>query len=382
MGNEMALSVHDAFQLGLKHQTAGRLEEAEAIYRQVLDNVPDHAASLHYLGIVRFKQGDVDDALALVKRSVDLRPRDANFLQNMGGMLKDLGRHAEAIGLLEAAVEDDADNFAALSNLCSTLHAMEDDDRAAGYGQAALEAKDRDAFAVYAEKYGEPKLECWPKRFEASDRRKNIISFSLWGTDAYYIEGAIENAFLARHIYPEWMCRFYVDASIPKDVIERLVQLGAQVIQFNEASRDNYGLFWRFFVANDPTVDRFLCRDCDCRLNVKERVAVEEWIESNQCFHIMRDSVIHSELILAGMWGGIAGVLPDIREKSEEYYRSYGDRWADQHFLREEIWPLIKPYSLTHDSHYELGNSKPFPRYGTIPRPGHVGGSVARKQQA
>lgn len=379
MTQELALSIDEAFQMALNHQTAGRLDVAETIYRQLLAAVPDHAPSLHFLGIVRFKLGDADEALRLVKRSVELRPRDANFLQNLGGMLKDLDRHDEAIQLLRTAVQDDPDNFAALSNLCAALHAMGEDDEAIRWGQAALEAKDRNAFQTYTKKHGPPALDCWPKRFQSEDRRKNVIAFSLWGTDAYYIDGALENAYLARHIYPEWMCRFYVGPEISRSVIDRLIQAGSQVIQFKEPPHGNFGLFWRFFAANDPTIDRFLCRDCDCRLNVKERVAVEEWIESNQCFHIMRDNVIHTELILAGMWGGVAGLLPDIQSLSLQYHASCGDRWTDQHFLREEIWPLIKPYSLTHDTYYELANCKPFPRYGTIPRPGHVGGSVPRQ---
>ena len=106
---------------------------------------------------------------------------------------------------------------------------------------------------------------------------------------------------------------------------------------------------------------------------------MEEWIASGQAFHVLRDNVIHTELILAGMWGGVAGVLPDIRTQSETYVRKSGGRWADQHFLRETIWPLIKPYSLTHDAFYSLGNSRPFPRFGTLPRPLHVGGSTPRR---
>jgi hypothetical protein len=192
------------------------------------------------------------------------------------------------------------------------------------------------------------------------------------------MDGALENAFLAKHLFPEWMCRFYVDAGIPQAVIDGLVARGSQVVQFREPVKGNYGLFWRFFVANDPAVDRFLCRDCDCRLNVKERVAVEEWIDSGECFHVMRDNVVHTELILAGMWGGVTGVLPNLEQKSREYIRTSGERWADQHFLREEIWPLIKEHTLTHDSYYVLGNTRPFPRFGTLPRPAHVGGSTPR----
>ena len=35
------------------------------------------------------------------------------------------------------------------------------------------------------------------------------------------------------------------------------------------------GMFWRFLVADDPTVDRFIIRDSDSRLNARERFAVE-----------------------------------------------------------------------------------------------------------
>ena len=90
---EVALTINDAFQMGLSHQMAGRLDEAESIYRQVLAAAPEHASSLHYLGIVRFKRGDAEEALRLMKQSVALRPRDASFLQNLGGLLKDLKRH-------------------------------------------------------------------------------------------------------------------------------------------------------------------------------------------------------------------------------------------------------------------------------------------------
>jgi tetratricopeptide (TPR) repeat protein len=330
------------------------------------------------LGVLHFKRGDADEAVRLMKRSLELKPDDPNFMQNLGGMLNELGRRDEAIRLLEEAVERDPENFTALSNLCTTLHDLGADDLAQKYGQRSIEAKDRQACQAFAEKYGEVRLACQPRPFDPTDRRKNLIAFSLWGTDRYYISGAIENASLAKHLYPEWMCRFYVDVSIPRSVIEQLVGHGANVVQFREPVRGNYGLFWRFFAANDTAADRFLCRDCDCRLNVKERVAVEEWIASNQCFHILRDNVIHTELILAGMWGGVTGVLPDLEKKSKEYIQNYGERWADQHFLREEIWPLIKDHALTHDAYYRLGNSQPFPRFGTLPGKAHVGGSTPR----
>ena len=53
------------------------------------------------------------------------------------------------------------------------------------------------------------------------------------------------------------------------------------------------GMFWRFMVASDPTVDRYIIRDVDSRLNARDRIAVEDWIQSGYAVHTMRDHVNH-----------------------------------------------------------------------------------------
>ena len=42
---------------------------------------------------------------------------------------------------------------------------------------------------------------------------------------------------------------------------------------------------------NDPTVGRFLVRDCDARLSVAETDLVRQWIDSGYPFHAVRDHV-------------------------------------------------------------------------------------------
>ncbi len=42
-----------------------------------------------------------------------------------------------------------------------------------------------------------------------------VISFSLFGGDRRYTAGAEENVLLARHVYPGWVSRFYVDDTVP-----------------------------------------------------------------------------------------------------------------------------------------------------------------------
>ena len=46
------ITIEQAMQIALGHHQAGRLAEAEAIYRQVLAQFPDHADALHLLGVL------------------------------------------------------------------------------------------------------------------------------------------------------------------------------------------------------------------------------------------------------------------------------------------------------------------------------------------
>lgn len=51
-------------------------------------------------------------------------------------------------------------------------------------------------------------------------------------------------------------------------------------------------------------------RDVDSRLSARDRMAVEEWIQSGEPFHVLRDHPAHCGWpINAGMWGGVKGAL-------------------------------------------------------------------------
>ena len=158
---------------------------------------------------------------------------------------------------------------------------------------------------------------------------------------------------MSKEIYPEWTCRFYLDDSVPDHVKERLKGHGAQVIEVNEEQKKISGLFWRFFVMDDAGVDFFLIRDADSLISYKEKAAVDEWVQSSKWFHTMRDYFTHTELILAGMWGGCVGIFHHIEKMIVEYLQ-HGDfltnRVADQHFLRHCIWTTVEQNLLSHDS--------------------------------
>lgn len=191
---------------------------------------------------------------------------------------------------------------------------------------------------------------------------KKIISFSLYGNNPKYCQGAIENAKLCPIIYPGWIMRLYYDYTVPKHYIDELKKLDVELYDMTNKEIPNFGVFWRFFVNDDPQVERFIVRDTDSRLNKREKDAVDEWISSNKSLHIMRDHPQHGVLILAGTWGLKSDKNLNMKNeildflKDKEYYR-YGD---DQIFLIK-IHRRYKLDTICHDDFFDFPNNKPFP---------------------
>ena len=184
-----------------------------------------------------------------------------------------------------------------------------------------------------------------------------VIAFSLWGDDTRYTLGALQNASLAKLVYPDWVCRFYVGKSTPEHIVDLLSEFNnVEIIPMKEEGSWT-GMFWRFEAAADPKIEALIVRDCDSRLWFREKVAVDEWLESGKHFHIMRDNHQHGTEILGGMWGVLGGVLPDMKKWIASYDK--GDFWqVDQNFLKDIVYPEVKAKAFVHDEFFE---NKPFP---------------------
>jgi hypothetical protein len=190
-------------------------------------------------------------------------------------------------------------------------------------------------------------------------KKQNIISFSLWGDNPKYVDGAFENAKLVDKIYPGWQMRLYCDNTVDIELLKILhTEYNVDVRQVNNNRGSLYGAYWRFFVNDDINVDYYIIRDLDSRLNLREKAAVDEWLSSTKNFHIMRDHPHHTFPIQAGMWGGKANLF-SIMELINKHatYNQYG---CDQFFLADYIYPMIKLDSVVHDPFFE---NKPFPKH-------------------
>jgi hypothetical protein len=188
--------------------------------------------------------------------------------------------------------------------------------------------------------------------------KKKVIAFSLFGENPRYLRGALHNILMAAEIYPDWICRFYIDGTVSKEFIETAKSHGSEFIICADNQSLANKLGWRFAVANDSTVGYFMVRDADSVVNPRERTAVTEWLASDYYFHVMRDWWTHTELILAGMWGGVAGVLPSVNALSKKYISSVMDTPnADQIFLRDVIWPYVRQSVCIHDRYFDVAGA-------------------------
>jgi len=165
------------------------------------------------------------------------------------------------------------------------------------------------------------------------------------------------NLVLARTVYPGWGCRFYVAADVPAPCVAFLRDHGADVRNIEE-EYPGVGLFQRFLVMNDRTVGRFLVRDCDARLSAAEADLVRQWIDGGKPFHVVRDHVLHNELMIGCTWAGRTDCGVDIVELMRRYFSFTAGPTAryghDQRMLGLMLWPLIRGHCLVHDKYYRL----------------------------
>jgi len=161
---------------------AGQLDDAERLYRRILDLHRTDLKARQMLAVIRLQQGNAGEALAMLEPLVAEAPGDADLRAHYGMALSDVGRHQEALSEFDRALALHPGNALALlfrGNLLAEAglfpQALESYDRllqlAPRYDEAwfrrgaTLWQMDRseDALASFAKA-----LDCNPGRFSAA----------------------------------------------------------------------------------------------------------------------------------------------------------------------------------------------------------------------
>lgn len=308
-----------------------------------------------------FLINDYKGGSTILEQALIQYPNDIQMMKNLGVFYSRLGDYKKAVLFSNKVIDLDPADYVVFDTLAKAYYKLGDFSMASQSGNSSLALKDK--------KHTNNKISSNFTHKQASSfigEKKKVISFSLWGDNKRYLYGALRNLLLSHDIYPDWELWFYIDNSVPKDFIKIIEELSGVIhLQPNNQTLKEK-LCWRFKVANNKKVGYFLIRDIDSVISVREFNAVQEWIESDKLFHIIRDWWTHTDLILAGLWGGVAGILPNIDTMIKNYNpKSMETPNIDQWFLRDYIWSYVKNNCLIHDRCFSHNYSIKLP--GTNP---------------
>jgi len=193
---------------------------------------------------------------------------------------------------------------------------------------------------------------------------KKVISYSIYGNNPKYTVGLLKNLELRDTIYPEWINYVYYNNTVPQEMIEQYKTINDTEL-FNMDSYNCPGMLWRLFVKD---ADIVISRDSDSRLNMREKYAVDEWVESGKLLHIIRDHFHHRIEMFTGMFGMKIDKTYNLEEIciqwcNDNNYHDVFARDIDSIFVKKFLYDKYINNQMCHDSVYQniFPNSKSFP---------------------
>jgi hypothetical protein len=188
---------------------------------------------------------------------------------------------------------------------------------------------------------------------------KKVFSFTLFGAQDKYCKGLLLNIQQIQRHFPDFEVWVYIGNDVPSYLIDTLSTFqNVHRILTNE--NGNVNKFYRFFAIDNPEVELMIVRDVDSRIYSRDISVINDFVQSDKLFHIIRDHPNHFHKILAGAFairkGLLAHRLQDIFDEYKQT-REVTTFWNDQEFLAEIFWPRVLSVSMIHD---ELQEFEPY----------------------
>jgi tetratricopeptide (TPR) repeat protein/SAM-dependent methyltransferase len=128
-------AVSESLHRAIKHHEAGQLDQAEALYREIVRVDPSHADALHLLGVAAHQKSDHPAGVHLIRQAIAKSGGSALYYCNLGACYRALNRFDEAIAAFREAIRLQPGFVGACYNLAMALEA-------AGSPHEALKAYD------------------------------------------------------------------------------------------------------------------------------------------------------------------------------------------------------------------------------------------------
>ncbi len=103
-------------QIAAEHDRAGRLSEAEAIYREMLNRLPGNTDLQNAIGVLAYRTRRAQEARQWIGQAVAANPMRVDYLNNLGLALQELGEFEQAAASFNRALQIDPSGLAAAYN--------------------------------------------------------------------------------------------------------------------------------------------------------------------------------------------------------------------------------------------------------------------------
>lgn len=146
---EQSFRLNEAFEQSLKlafeMHNAGRVREAEALCRVLMQVRPQSAQLLFLLGMILHKADRDLEAVKWFSLAAQYQPRSARIFSGLGCACQGLKDHPRAVAAFEKAMELEAPSAATCYNLGNSCYHLEQIERAAALFRQAVEINPRDS---------------------------------------------------------------------------------------------------------------------------------------------------------------------------------------------------------------------------------------------
>ncbi|AFM23536.1 tetratricopeptide repeat protein [Desulfomonile tiedjei] len=232
-----------AFDEATSFHRAGDLNRAENIYRSILRRNPRFVAALMNLGALLRQRGRHIDAIGLYKHALTYEPKNASVLSNLGNALNQIGLVDEAVMVLKKAIEIDPNHDLAHDNLGHIYSKRERYDQAKELLEMALKINPDNANALnniggvhLAQCRVEESIRCYRKAVELNPHfimaHSNVL-FNMNFSPQYTAEemAAEHRAWNKQHALP---LSGEIVRHPPRDVTKKPLRVGFVSFDFQE----------------------------------------------------------------------------------------------------------------------------------------------------
>ena len=128
---------------GLMYHQKADVQKAIALLKKAIEVSPNYAKAYNNLGVIYREIGKHEDAMDLYKKAIEINPRYLDAYYNLGNIYRDIGRNEEAIALYKKAIEIDPKYVEAYNNLGMAYMAIGKNEEAISMLRKAIEINPR-----------------------------------------------------------------------------------------------------------------------------------------------------------------------------------------------------------------------------------------------